>query len=192
MSNAESPSCIIIEPATAADVDEIVRIEEACFSAPWTRKMLEAELVGNQFSSFLVAKQVDHASNGIRLLGYVCFWVVFEELRIMNVAVAPSARRRGIARQLIGRALESGREKSAAKGLLEVRASNTAARRLYGALGFREASVRTRYYTNPIEDAILMETRSLQRPLGPAGLDSSASLEDSSATVDSINGGGAT
>lgn len=191
MGNAESPSGIIIEPATAADVDEIVRIEEACFSAPWTRKMLEAELVGNQFSSFLVAKQADHASNDIRLLGYVCFWVVFEELRIMNVAVAPSARRRGIARQLIVRALESGREKSAAKGLLEVRASNTAARRLYGALGFRETSVRTRYYTNPIEDAILMETP-FQRPLGPAGMDSSASLEDSSATVDSINGGGAT
>src|SRR5689334_21743260 len=52
MGNAESPAVIIIEPATAADLDDIVRIEEACFSAPWTRKMLEAELVGNQFSSF--------------------------------------------------------------------------------------------------------------------------------------------
>jgi ribosomal-protein-alanine N-acetyltransferase len=175
MSNAESPSVIIIEPATAVDVDEIVRIEEACFSTPWTRKMLEAELVGNQFSSFLVAKQAaDHASVGIRLAGYVCFWVVFEELRIMNVAVTPPARRQGIARRLIDRALEIGREKSAVKGLLEVRASNLAARRLYGALGFREASVRTNYYTHPIEDAILME----MGPLGPAGSVSSASLEE--------------
>ena len=178
MSNAESPSVIIIEPATAADVDEIARIEEACFSAPWTRKMLEAELVGNQFSSFLVAKRADHASVGMRLVGYICFWVVFEELRIMNVAVTPSARRQGIARRLIDRALEIGREKSAVKGLLEVRASNSAARRLYGVLGFREASVRTNYYTNPVEDAILMEMGPLQRPLGPAGSVSSASLEE--------------
>jgi ribosomal-protein-alanine N-acetyltransferase len=179
MSNAESPSVIIIEPATAVDVDEIVRIEEACFSAPWTRKMLEAELVGNQFSSFFVAKQAaDHASVGTRLAGYVCFWVVFEELRIMNVAVIPSARRQGIARRLIDRALDIGREKSAVKGLLEVRASNSAARRLYGALGFREASIRTNYYTHPTEDAILMEMGSLQRPPAPAGSISSASLEE--------------
>ncbi|HET6674480.1 MAG TPA: hypothetical protein VFG71_04030, partial [Nitrospiraceae bacterium] len=77
----------MIEPATAADLDEIVYIEEACFSAPWTRKMLEAELIGNQFSSFLVAKRTEEQPPGMRLAGYVCFWVVFEELRVMNVAV---------------------------------------------------------------------------------------------------------
>ena len=184
MSNAEPPGVVIIEPATGTDVDDIVRIEEACFSAPWTRKMLEAELVGNQFSSFLVAKQVDQAPVGIRIVGYVCFWVIFEELRIMNVAVTPSARRQGIARRLIDRALEIGREKSATKGLLEVRASNTAARRLYGVLGFREVSVRARYYTDPIEDAILMEMASVQRKPGPSGsvsvssASSSASMEE--------------
>jgi [ribosomal protein S18]-alanine N-acetyltransferase len=178
MSNAEPPGVVIIEPATRTDVDDIVCIEEACFSAPWTRKMLEAELVGNRFSSFLVAKQADQTPVGIRIIGYVCFWVIFEELRIMNVAVTPSARRQGIARRLIDRALEIGREKSAAKGLLEVRASNTAARRLYGALGFREVSVRTRYYTHPIEDAILMEMAPIQRKPGLAGSVSSASMEE--------------
>ncbi len=167
----------------STDVDDIVCIEEACFSAPWTRKMLEAELVGNQFSSFLVAKQADQASASIRIVGYVCFWVIFEELRIMNVAVTPSARRQGIARRLIDRALEIGLEKSATKGLLEVRASNTAARRLYGAVGFREVSVRTRYYTHPIEDAILMEMASVQRKPGPAGSVSSAS---SSASMEEV------
>lgn len=159
----------MIEPATAADLEEIVRIEEACFSAPWTRKMLEAELTGNQFSSFLVAKRMEKRPPGVQLAGYVCFWVVFEELRVMNVAVIPSARRQGIARRLIERALEIGRENSTTKGLLEVRASNDAARRLYGRLGFREVSIRARYYTNPIEDAILMEMKSVQQPVESAG-----------------------
>ena len=180
MSNAESryTAALLIEAATLADLDDIVGIEEACFSAPWTRKMLEAELVGNQFSSFLIAKQAGPGSTGPHLVGYVCFWVVFEELRIMNVAVTPSVRRQGIARRLVTRALEIGRDKSATKGLLEVRASNEAARRLYGQLGFREVSVRARYYTNPVEDAVLMEMAPVQRPSGPAGADIAASSEE--------------
>lgn len=148
---------LLIETATVADLDAIVSIEQACFSAPWTRKMLEAELVGNQFSSFLVARLEGEPPVATCIVGYLCFWVVFEELRIMNVAVTPSARRQGIARQLVTRALDLGRERAASKGLLEVRASNVPARRLYGELGFREVSIRSRYYTHPIEDAILME-----------------------------------
>jgi ribosomal-protein-alanine N-acetyltransferase len=160
MSNAHSheAGAIRIEPAMQADIDDIVRIEEACFSSPWTRKMIEAELSGNPFSRFLLAKHAKRESAGFDLLGYVCFWVVFEELRIMNVAVAPSYRRQGVATRLVTRALEIGRDQAAAKGLLEVRASNHTPRELYGGLGFTEVAVRTRYYTNPLEDAILMET----------------------------------
>jgi [ribosomal protein S18]-alanine N-acetyltransferase len=180
MSNAEpyQAGAIWIEPATRADLDEIVRLEETCFSAPWTRKMLEAELIGNQFSCFLIARRARDESSGPHLVGYVCFWVVFEELRIMNVAVAPSARRQGIARRLVTRALEIGCERSAIKSLLEVRASNRPARRLYGQLGFKEVSVRSRYYTNPIEDAVLMELAPARRPPGLAGTKSAASGED--------------
>lgn len=190
MSDAESHcgAALLIEPATLADLDDIVGIEEACFSAPWTRKMLKAELVGNQFSSFLIAKQAGPGSAGSHLVGYVCFWVVFEELRIMNVAVIPSVRRQGIARRLVTRAVEIGCDKSATKGLLEVRASNEAARRLYGQLGFREVSVRTRYYTNPVEDAVLMEMAPLQRPTGPAGAEAAASSEEVCSERKAIHG----
>ena len=165
---------LLIEPATLADLDAIVSIEQACFSAPWTRKMLEAELVGNQFSSFLVARQEGEHPVATCIVGYLCFWVVFEELRIMNVAVTPSARRQGIARHLVIRALDLGREKAATKGLLEVRASNVSARRLYGQVGFREVSIRARYYTHPIEDAILMEGSLVDRPAYGSETDSVA------------------
>jgi ribosomal-protein-alanine N-acetyltransferase len=188
MSNAKSheAGAIWIEPATLADLNAIVRIEEACFSAPWTRKMLEAELSGNQFSCFLVAKQADESTDP-RLVGYVNFWVVFEELRIMNLAVVPSVRRHGIGRRLAARALEVGCDRSASKALLEVRASNHAARRLYSELGFEEVSVRSRYYTNPIEDAVLMESAPLRRPSGPPEADSSAPSGSCLFKVHSIN-----
>ena len=179
MSNAKAhqAGAVWIEPATPSDVNAIACIEEACFSAPWTRKMLEAELTGNQFSCFLIAKQASDESTGHGIVGYVCFWVVCEELRIMNLAVAPSARRQGIGRRLVTRALEIGCDRSASKGLLEVRASNEAARRLYGGLGFEEVSVRSRYYTNPTEDAVLMELASVEKPFGSSEADSFTSAE---------------
>jgi len=91
------------------------------------------------------------------LLGYVCFWVVFEEFRLMTLAVEPSARRRGLGRTLLRHAMDLGRAQGATRGLLEVRASNAAALALYAQEGFRQTAVRPRYYVNPVEDAVLME-----------------------------------
>jgi len=148
----------IIEPATSEALPDILYIEEACFSAPWTRKMLEAELRGNPFAHFLVAKQTPQSEVGsASIVGYLCFWVVFEEVRLMNLAVNESMRRRGIARALVIQALEVGLAQAAIRAVLEVRASNHAAHALYRSLGFRDVTTRPTYYTNPIEDALLME-----------------------------------
>ncbi|MBI3355840.1 MAG: hypothetical protein HY038_03550, partial [Nitrospirae bacterium] len=69
-----------IVPATAEMLPEILSLEEACFSAPWTHKMLEAELTGNQFAHFLVAiDQEDPEGAAGTIIGYHCFWIVFEE-----------------------------------------------------------------------------------------------------------------
>lgn len=148
----------IIEPATVEALPDILHIEEACFSAPWTRKMLEAELSGNPFAHFLLAKQVTSGESGSpSIIGYLCFWVVFEEVRLMNLAVIESMRHKGIARTLVSRALEIGAAQTAVRALLEVRASNHAAHALYRSLGFRDVSTRPTYYSNPLEDALLME-----------------------------------
>ena len=148
----------IIEPATVEALPDILHIEEACFSSPWTRKMLEAELSGNPFAHFLLAKQVTPGERGaVSIIGYLCFWVVFEEVRLMNLAVIESMRHKGIAKALVSRALEVGVAQTAVRALLEVRASNQAAHALYRSLGFRDVSTRPTYYTNPIEDALLME-----------------------------------
>lgn len=147
----------IIEPATPADVPDLLRLEEACFSVPWTRKMFEAELTGNQFARFLVARQRDPETMTLTTVGYLCCWVVFEEIRLMNLAVMDFVRRRGIATQLVTRALQAGQAQGAVRAVLEVRASNRPALALYEKLGFRRVATRAKYYSNPIEDAVLME-----------------------------------
>jgi len=148
----------VIEPATVEALPDILHVEEACFSAPWTRKMLEVELSGNPFAHFLLAKLVPPSDVGsISILGYLCFWVVFEEVRLMNLAVIESMRHKGIAKALVIQALEVGLTQGAKCAVLEVRASNHAAHALYRSLGFRDVTTRPMYYTNPIEDALLME-----------------------------------
>ena len=148
----------VIEPATVKALPDILHIEEACFSAPWTRKMLEAELSGNPFAHFLTVKQAPEAGVGsASIVGYLCFWVVFEEVRLMNLAVIESMRHKGIAKALVTQALEVGLAQAAIRAVLEVRFSNRAAHALYRGLGFRDMTIRPAYYTNPIEDALLME-----------------------------------
>ena len=147
-----------IGAANLESLSEILAVEEACFSAPWTRKMLEGELSGNPFAHFLVARprRVEEASKQA-ILGYLCYWIVFEEVRLMNLAVIESMRHRGIARSLVSTALRTGVSQSAHRAVLEVRASNRAAQALYQGFGFSQTAVRPKYYTNPVEDAVLME-----------------------------------
>ncbi|MDR4479087.1 MAG: ribosomal protein S18-alanine N-acetyltransferase [Nitrospira sp.] len=156
---------MIIEPATAEVLDDLLAIEQACFSAPWTRKMLAAELSGNQFAHFLIAKCPDPLSGSLVIGGFFCFWIVFEEVRLMNLAVLARFRRQGVAARLVCTALRTGLERGASRAMLEVRASNQEAVTLYHRLGFRQTATRTRYYVNPEEDAVLMEMSPLQ--LGP-------------------------
>jgi [ribosomal protein S18]-alanine N-acetyltransferase len=148
----------VIEPATVEALPDILKIEEACFSAPWTRKMMEAELSGNPFAHFLLAKPLPPCEVVCgSIVAYLCFWVVFEEVRLMNLAVIESMRHRGIAKALVTEALELGQAQAAVRAVLEVRASNHAAHALYRSLGFRNVSTRPKYYSNPTDDALLME-----------------------------------
>jgi ribosomal-protein-alanine N-acetyltransferase len=81
---------------------------------------------------------------------------VLDEIHINNVAILPALRGRGIGTQLMRRVFDEARRLGARRATLEVRASNEGARRLYERLGFRVASVRPRYYTNPVEDALIL------------------------------------
>ena len=145
-------SVVTIEPlASPGDLDAVLEIEGASFTSPWTREMYVAELKNVGVSFCYVARDPDRT-----VLGFCSFWRIVDELHINNLAVAPPYRRRGIASALMAYVLNEGARLGARRATLEVRRSNDVARRLYAQLGFSPAGVRPAYYTNPIEDALVL------------------------------------
>ncbi|MFH1529300.1 MAG: ribosomal protein S18-alanine N-acetyltransferase [Pseudomonadota bacterium] len=138
-----------IRRMTAKDLDRVMEIEGASFSDPWTRAMFVAEL-GNEISRIFVAER------DRRLDGFIVTWVAVDEAHILDLAVDPAQRRCGIGEALTMAALERGQREGAAYMVLEVRRSNTGARRLYKALGFRVVGRRPGYYQDNGEDALVM------------------------------------
>lgn len=128
---------------------DILNIERASFPSPWERESFEHE-VRNPLSG----------SRGILsddvLVAYICFWVAAGEIHLMNIAVHPETRKRGLGRLLIEKLIQNGAEERVQKIWLEVRPSNKAARALYSGMGFTEVGLRRRYYTDTGEDAIIM------------------------------------
>lgn len=135
------------------DMDQVLAIEQASFSMPWSRNLFVSEFRTPLVSSLLVS--LAHAQERI-VTGYIVFWNVSDEMHILNIAVSPEARRQGVARELLYAAVKRARGRGAKKAFLEVRASNTAAREFYAGAGFSCTSVRKGYYDAPVEDAIVM------------------------------------
>jgi len=136
------------------DLDQVLAIENASFSMPWTRNLFLSEFRNKPVSLMLVAR----GPGGERdVVGYIVCWVFVDELHVLDLATKPELRRHGIARQLVQSALRTGYEWGARRAFLEVRASNRPALRLYGDMGFGHVQVRKEYYDEPIEDAVVME-----------------------------------
>jgi ribosomal-protein-alanine N-acetyltransferase len=152
----DSAMTLLIEPMRREDLPEVMGIEVASYALPWTQEMFENELARGDLSEILVAR-LPGAGNPPPLVGYICVWVVGDELHINNVAVDPRWRRQGFAGALLGAALNHGRARGVRRAFLEVRASNVAAQALYRRFGFEVAGIRKRYYTHPVEDAVVMK-----------------------------------
>ncbi len=131
-------------------VSAVAELEKICFGTEaWSEKSVASELV-NKLSLWLVA--IDEGT----VAGYVGSQTVMGETDMMNVAVHPEYRRRGIAEALIIALMDALKEKESHVLTLEVRASNEPAISLYGKLGFAEAGRRKNYYRNPKEDALIL------------------------------------
>ena len=130
-------------------VSEVAELEKLCFSDPWSEKSVTSEL-DNELALWLVAVE-----DG-RVAGYVGSQTVAGETDMMNIAVHPDFRRRGIAEQLVDALIVQLRMQQSRCLTLEVRASNDAAQALYEKLGFSQIGRRPRYYRNPKEDALIL------------------------------------
>ena len=146
-----------VRPVAAADIAQILEIERASFSDPWRERSF-ASLVDDPRVFFGAA-----TSAGGGVLGYVVAWFVLDEGEIANLAVATSARRRGVGATLLDAAIAAARDRKVASVFLEVRESNSAARDLYASRGFAEIGRRRHYYRRPTEDALVLRL-TLERP----------------------------
>ena len=132
-----------------AHVPQIAELEKLCFNDPWPDQSIRSELT-NPLSLWLVA-----LSEG-EVVGYVGSQTVIDESDVMNVAVSPNHRRKGLAKQLFLTLESLLKEKKVHSLTLEVRPSNEAAVALYEGLGFVQVGRRPNYYHNPKEDALIL------------------------------------
>ncbi|MEJ2090711.1 MAG: ribosomal protein S18-alanine N-acetyltransferase [Syntrophobacterales bacterium] len=141
-----------IRRAGLTDVRSLWEIEKVSFPSPWSLWCFLAEYA-NSKSTILVAGPPP--PEPWETWGYVIYWVLADEMHLLNLAVHPAQRRRGIARSLLTAALDKARAQGAAVVWLEVRPSNAAALSLYHSFGFKEIGIRPGYYTDNGEDALI-------------------------------------
>lgn len=130
-------------------VAQVAELEKICFSDPWSENSVASELK-NPLSCWLVAEE-----DGV-VAGYVGSQTVMDESDMMNVAVHPDYRRKGIAEALVAELVEALKKRESHCLTLEVRVSNEPAKALYEKLGFTQVGLRKNYYRNPREDALIL------------------------------------
>ena len=140
---------VVIEPAAARHLPEILRIEREAFRDPWSEQSLQYCIADSGILFSVAAK-------GERLLGFAVLQLIPPEAELQNIAVSPEAKRQGIGRLLLSQLITQCEAGGIEAIHLEVRASNYPAIALYQALGFEAVGCRRAYYTNPQEDALLM------------------------------------
>ena len=140
---------IQLQRMAEAHVSQIAELEKLCFSSPWSRNSVASEL-NNPLSLWLVA------TDGDVIAGYIGSQSVMGEADMMNVAVHPDYRRKGIGKQLVEGLMASLKDKGVYSLTLEVRASNEPAISLYDQLGFTQVGRRPNYYRDPREDALIL------------------------------------
>ena len=140
-----------IEILTALHIPEAARIEEICFSEPWSEKSLSLLLEGENLGVVALCEGKVAAYGGM-----TC---VLDEGSVTNIATLPEYRQRGIARAVLKKMLDEAEKRGISAVFLEVRASNGAAKALYLSEGFEICGVRKNFYRHPNEDALQMVYR---------------------------------
>ena len=149
-----------IEPLVGErDLDGVVEVESESFTNPWTREMYASELREGSVCHILVVRTDERA-----IVGFCAFWLVCDEIHINNLAIRPGLRGQGLGTALVREVLAQAQVLGATRATLEVRASNTGALRLYKRLGFCQSGTRRNYYTNPVEDALILWWDQVPRP----------------------------
>ncbi len=131
------------------DVEKVLQIERTVFSNPWPALAFLSELRVPVSRSFVLEESG-------KLIGYIIYRVVKEEMHVLNIAIRPDWQGKGYGKRLMKWAMERERKEGVKYVTLEVRKSNIKAIRLYEKLGFQKLRVIKNYYMQPVEDAVVM------------------------------------
>lgn len=135
--------------ATEKDIVSLSEIEKVYFSSPWTKEQFLYEIKDNEFSTIVVAEEQG------KIIGFIVYWILFDNAQICNICVIDEYRNRGIASVLFDIAEEDFRKHECFNITLEVRVSNVPAINLYLKRGFSKIGIRKNYYQDG-EDAYYM------------------------------------
>ncbi len=149
MAESQRKARLTVRAMRLADLDEVMVIERRSFSAPWEESTFRG-LMRRPSAALLVAETDDE------LTGYSVMWFAADEGELGDIAVVPERRGEGIGRRLLRESISVAASRGTRSLYLEVRESNDVARRLYEKVGFNVVGVRKQYYTEPVEDAIVM------------------------------------
>ncbi len=141
-----------IAPLTEADLDEVIAIERRSSLSPWERQVFVEEL-DRRWAYLDVLRG---RGSDARPLAFVNYWLVRDEVHVLNLATHPDSRRQGHAARLLEHVISFGHKHHCRYLTLEVRRSNKPAIRLYRKYGFRPVGIRPNYYSHGREDAIVM------------------------------------
>lgn len=147
----KAPQAFPIEPMRQGDLEAVVEIERVSFRAPWTGQVFLEEMV----REWAHVDVVRDAARGT-VVAFGNYWLVADEVHLLNVATDPRARRAGHASRMLAHIIDFGCRRDCRIVTLEVRRSNAAALRLYRRFAFRAVGVRPNYYAEDQEDAIVM------------------------------------
>ncbi len=155
MTATDRPAALDIGPLASGDLDELYLIEEASFSAPWNLRSFYDQLAGDERFRIQVAREAADVRPG-PVVGYAAYFDLGEEYHLIALAVRIDRRRRGVGRSLLDRIKKLADEDRVRRITLEVRASNPEAAAFYEGGGFIPVAIRTAYYEDTGEDALVM------------------------------------
>ena len=140
----------LVRPMQIEDLNEVLEIERASFSTPWSPQSFKAELTDNEYARYLCLEL------GGQVIGYMGLWFILDEGHITNIAIAPSFRGQHWGEFLMRAMMEKMADQGMERMTLEVRVSNSPAQSLYKRFGFATAGIRKGYYADTGEDALIM------------------------------------
>jgi [ribosomal protein S18]-alanine N-acetyltransferase len=132
------------------DIETVVDIERESFTAPWSEEAFRNELTQNLFAKYMIMELED------QIVGYGGMWLIIDEAHVTNIAIREKYRGMGYGKLLLREMMKTAHWMGAERMTLEVRVSNERAQSLYRKMGFYPSGVRPAYYSDNLEDALIM------------------------------------